>query len=295
MKALALDLGGTMLKIALVGEDGSVEQFRELPSHGKEGGEALLKSAFAAADDYTGYRCIGVSTAGQVDVATGSIRFANENIPNYTGAQVARLFGQRYGVPIAVENDVNAAALGEAKYGAGKDFPHCLCLTYGTGVGGGIVLDGQIFHGADGVAGELGHIVTHPGGRLCACGQRGCYEQYASTTALVRAAQEQDSTVQNGRELFQKLDSLSGVVDRWVDEVVLGLAGLVHIFNPHGIVMGGGIMNEPYILEQLHQRLYPRIMSSYRGVRLVKAQNGNQAGLLGAAWLAFGKIKEAAK
>lgn len=292
MKALALDLGGTMLKIALVTPDGTVEQFRELPSCGKQGGEALLQNAFAAADDYSGYHCIGISTAGQVDVASGSIRFANENIPNYTGAQVARLFRERYGVPVAVENDVNAAALGEAKYGAGQGFAHFLCLTYGTGVGGGIVIDGQIYHGADGVAGELGHIVVHPGGHACACGQAGCYEQYASTTALVRAANALDPTVTNGRELFQKLDDLSQVVDRWVDEVALGLGSLVHVFNPHAVVLGGGIMNEPYIIEQLNKRLYPRLMSSYRGVKLVQAKRGNQAGLLGAAWLAFEKADD---
>lgn len=295
MKALALDLGGTMLKIGLVSPDGAVEQFRELPSCGKQGGAALLQTAFGAADSYHGYDCIGISTAGQVDVASGSIRFANENIPNYTGTAVAALFRERYSVPVAVENDVNAAALGEAKYGAGNGFAHFLCLTYGTGVGGGIVIDGQIYHGADGVAGELGHIVVHPGGHSCACGQAGCYEQYASTTALVRMAHAVDPTVTNGRELFQKLDSLSGVVDQWVDEVALGLGSLVHVFNPHAVVLGGGIMNEDYIMAQLTKRLYPRLMSSYRGVKLAQAQRGNQAGLLGAAWLAFKKGEQQAR
>lgn len=289
MKALALDLGGTMLKVALVAEDGSIEDFRELPSRAKQGGAVLLQVAMEVADSYNGYDCIGISTAGQVDVATGIIAYANQNIPEYTGTQVGRLFAERYAVPVAVENDVNAAALGEAKYGAGRDFTHFLCLTYGTGVGGGIIINGEVFHGADGVAGELGHILTHPGDRLCGCGQYGCYEQYASTTALVRAATAKDPTVTNGRQLFEKLDTLHEVVDEWVDEVSLGLASLVHVFNPHGVVLGGGIMNEPYILEQLNTMLYPRLMSSYRRVQLRQAERGNHAGLLGAAWLSFHK------
>lgn len=287
MKALALDLGGTMLKIALVNPDGSIEQFRELPSQGGRGGAALMENALDIVSLYSGYDRIGISTAGQVDVATGTIVFANENIPNYTGTEVKRQFAERFGVSVAVENDVNAAALGEGQYGAGRNAAHFLCVTYGTGVGGGIVIDGAVYHGADGVAGELGHIVTHPHGRQCACGQRGCYEQYASTTALVRAAKREDAAVTNGRELFQKLEELRPVVDNWVDEVVLGLASLIHVLNPHAVILGGGIMNEPYIVQQLRERLYPQLMLSYRKVELRQAQRGNQAGLLGAAWLAF--------
>lgn len=290
MKALSLDLGGTMLKVALVNGDGTVEDFREVPSNGKQGGEELMRTAIAVADTYSGYDCIGVSTAGQVDVEAGSIRFANENIPNYTGTCVGKLFAERYNKPVAVENDVNSAALGEARFGAGKGYPHFICITYGTGVGGGIVIDGRIYHGADGIAGELGHITVHPDGKLCGCGQYGCYEQYASTTALVAAAHLRDNSVQNGRQLFEKLDELHEVVDSWVDEVALGLVSLIHIFNPHVVVLGGGIMNEPYLLKQLQERLYPRLMESYRGVKLINAAQGNMAGLLGAASLAFEKL-----
>lgn len=291
MRALALDLGGTMLKIALVAEDGTVTDFGERPSRGKEGGAALLETAFSAASEYSGFDRIGISTAGQVDVEQGSIVFANENIPRYTGTQVAMLFRERFSVPVSVENDVNAAALGEGKYGAGVGYPHFLCLTFGTGIGGGIVIDGSIYHGADGVAGELGHIITHPGGQLCGCGGHGCYEQYASTTALVSAAHKADPSVTNGRELFQKLSTLSPVVDAWVDEVALGLCSLIHVLNPGAVVLGGGIMNEPYIQEQLKLRLYPLLMESYRKVALLGAKAGNLAGLLGAAWLAFSGAK----
>lgn len=287
MKALSLDLGGTMLKIALVNEDGIIEGFREEPSNAKQGGPELMRTAMAIADSYNGYDCIGISTAGQVDVESGSIRYANDNIPNYTGTCVAQLFKERYSKQVVVENDVNSAALGEARFGAGKGYRHFLCLTYGTGVGGGIVIDGKIYHGADGVAGELGHIIVHPNGKLCGCGQKGCYEQYASTTALVAAAALKDSSIKNGRQLFDKLEQLHDVVEDWVDEVALGLISLIHVFNPHAVVLGGGIMAQSYILEELQKRLYPCLMESYRGVKLINAAQGNMAGLLGAASLAF--------
>ncbi|MEG0853046.1 MAG: ROK family protein [Angelakisella sp.] len=286
MKILALDLGGTMIKAAIVDESGTVSGYRELPSNGKQGGEALLRTAFALADEYNGFDRIGISTAGQVDISIGSIRYANENIPNYIGTPVARLFSNRYHCNTVVENDVNAAALGEAKFGGGRGCPHFICITYGTGIGGGIVINGELFHGADGVAGELGHIVTHPGGLRCGCGQSGCYEQYASTTALVRAATQRNPAITNGRQLFEQLDTMSDLVDVWVGEIALGLVSLIHIFNPHAVVLGGGIMEQPYIGEQLNRVLYPLLMESYRGVRIKTAELGNKAGLIGAAYLA---------
>lgn len=129
-------------------------------------------------------------------------------------------------------------------------------------------------------------MVTHPGGRPCGCGQQGCYEAYASTTALVAAASQRNPAVTNGRLLFQNLVSMQDILDAWVAEIALGLVSLIHILNPHAVVLGGGIMQEPCILESLKQSLYPQLMESYRGVQLKTAALGNQAGLLGAAWLA---------
>lgn len=287
MKVLALDIGGTMLKIALVNEDGTMEQFREVPSNAKSGAASLLNAAFQAADSYNGYDCIGISTSGQVDVENGIIAFANQNIPDYTGVNLRKLFSERYGCNCAVENDVNAAALGEAFFGAGRAFKDFLCVTYGTGVGGGIVIDRQVYHGADGVAGEVGHIVTHPGGLPCGCGQRGCYEQYASTKALVAMAQSRDPSIQNGRQLFEQLERQVDVINGWIEEISLGLATLIHVLNPAAVVLGGGIMNEEYVVKQLRTMLYPKLMKSYGKVQLVQAECGNNAGLLGAAYLAM--------
>ena len=138
MRVLALDIGGTAIKSALLDEGGQVLQEGETPSEGRRGGKRLMERAKAVIDGYTGYDAIGVSTTGQVDAREGRIIFANENVPGYSGMQVARILRTHARVPVVVENDVNAAALGEAHFGAGVGERDFLCLTYGTGVGGAI-------------------------------------------------------------------------------------------------------------------------------------------------------------
>lgn len=295
MRVLALDIGGTAIKSALLDEGGQVLQEGETPSEGRRGGKRLMERAKAVIDDYTGYDAIGVSTTGQVDAREGRIIFANENVPGYSGMQVARILRTHARVPVVVENDVNAAALGEAHFGAGVGERDFLCLTYGTGVGGAIVIGGRIYGGADGVAGEMGHILTHPEGLPCACGQRGCYEQYASTSALMRRAREVEPSLRNGRALFERFgarEDLQAIVAAWVAEVTYGLISLVHTFNPSLIVLGGGVMRQAVVVQAVRDRLYPRLMQSYRGVRLEGARLGNQAGIFGAFVLARRALEE---
>lgn len=289
MNYLVIDIGGTAIKAGMSTPDGALHDTREIASDGKEGAAALLERLYGVIEQYSGYDKIGISTAGQVDVNKGVIVFANENIPGYTGTKLRELIHTRFHVPVCVENDVNAAALGEGHYGAARDFSDFLCLTFGTGVGGAIVINGNVYRGCAGVAGEFGHLVTHADGRACACGQEGCYEQYASTTALVRAAKEVEPSWNNGRALFAALTEKDAraeqVVDRWIDEIILGLASLVHIFNPACIVAGGGIMNEKYVTDALDVRLKQKTMVSCHDVQLRQAALGNRAGLMGMTWL----------
>lgn len=287
MKILALDIGGTVIKSALIHENGRQSLRQEHPSEGKAGGQVVMRHALAVASGYHDYARIAISVTGQVDPTDGSIIWANDNVPGFTGTKVRDIFADAFQVPVAVMNDVNAAALGEAFYGAASDQTDFLCLTFGTGVGGAIVINRQIYTGSRGSAGEFGHMVTHPDGLVCTCGQRGCYEQYASTTALLRAAGVHGAAYQSGHSLFRLLtggDPLAkNLVDVWIDEILLGLTSLCHIFNPACLVLGGGILEQAYVITQIKQRLYAHLMPSFRHLSVRAARLGNDAGLIGAA------------
>lgn len=287
MKIYAVDIGGTSIKSGWV-EDGQVTQAEETETPARAGGEAVMDAVASILEAHPGFARIGVSTAGQVDSSAGVIRFANENIPHYTGMRVKERLEKRFGVPVAVENDVNSAAIGEAHYGAGRGCANFLCLTYGTGVGGAIFIDGRLYTGSSNSAGEFGHLIIHEGGALCGCGGRGCYECYASVSALVHRAMQLDTSLNSGRAIFQHMEdsAVRRILDDWIQEVVTGLVSLVHIFNPERILLGGGIMSQTYILDSIRKYLYNKVMPSYRNVQICQAQLHNSAGLLGAAWLA---------
>lgn len=288
MKIAALDIGGTSIKAAEY-ENGILSDVKEYDTQAKKGGAYVMETALEIAGGFRGIDCIGISTAGQVDSRKGIIRYANENIPGYTGMKVRDIFERELGVPTAVENDVNAAALGEAWFGAGRDEKDFLCLTYGTGVGGAIVINKEIYKGSSFSAGEFGAMVVHanerrPGEDIFS----GCYERYASTTALVRRAMELDPALDTGRKIFARLGEaeVKNVVDAWILEVVYGLSTLIHIFNPSCVILGGGVMSQKYILDKISEILYNHIMNSYHSVVVKQAALENKAGLLGAVQIA---------
>lgn len=291
MRIAALDIGGTSIKSGLW--DGArLTQEREQDTNAKEGGTRLMERAVEILREYEPFEAIGISTAGQVDTVSGSIFYANDNIPGYTGVEVRRILEETFGVPVAVENDVNSAALGEARFGAAMGVRDFLCLTYGTGVGGAIVIDGKVYTGSCWSAGSFGGIVTHPEMVDPEVEYSGCYEKCASTTGLVRRAMEVDASLNSGRAVFAAFerDEVRRVVDQWIGEIVTGLVTLIYVFNPAVIVLGGGIMAQPYVLEKVEEQLYPRLSPGFREVKVVRASLGNQAGLLGAVWLAKEKI-----
>lgn len=298
MRILSLDIGGTAVKSAITDEKGHVFEYAETETNAKNGAEFVVERLLEISHRYSDFELIGISTRGQVDAEEGKIIFVDDNMPGFTGTNLKELFEKEYNVPTYVENDVNAAAIAETYYGAGRDFKNMLCLTFGTGIGGAIVINRKLYRGSTGLAGEFGHIVTHPDGKTCACGQDGCYEQYASTKALVREAKRLDKSLNDGRAIFNEWymgnDEIKTIVDGWIDEIVFGLVTLIHIFNPDGIVLGGGILSESYIENEINKRIYRRVMPSYDKFKIVKAELKNTAGLLGAArhaMLANKKVK----
>lgn len=290
MKTVVIDIGGTSVKSALF-QDGQLFSVKETPTRASLGGAhvmSLAEEIIRSYQELSSFDAIGISTAGQVDPAAGKIIYANENIPGYTGMAVRDILEHTFHLPVYVENDVNAAAIGEAFFGAGKGMEQFLCLTYGTGVGGAVFLDGRIYHGSSCSAGEFGAIVVHPEDRKPEEDLfSGCYERYASASALVKKACCQDPCLDCGRTIFQRMEEprIRQLIDDWIQEIVYGLTSIIHMMNPACVILGGGVMEQPYVLPRIQGLLYPSLMPSFRHVKLLGAQLGNQAGLLGAAML----------
>ncbi len=284
MKILALDIGGTSIKSALFDND-CIIRSGETPSNGNLGKDSMLQCIHQCISEYDTYDYLGISTTGQVDAVNGVIIGACDNVPGYAGTELKKLLEDAYHVPVFIENDVNAAALGEAYYGSCTDQKDFICLTYGTGVGGAIVIDRKLYRGSLGIAGEMGHIPTHPSGLLCTCRNRGCYERYASTTALIHKVREVYPDLMDGRSIFSKAQAddpkLDSLIEDWLTEIVHGLVIITHIFNPSLIVLGGGIMDQSSFLPKLQSKLHHQVMDQFKNVTLRRASLGNQAGIYG--------------
>ncbi|XCP86430.1 ROK family protein [Roseburia hominis] len=294
MRLIVVDIGGTSIKSAVC-EEGLLGKKQETDTQAARGGDFVVSELIRIIHSLGEADGIGVSTAGQVDVVSGTIRYANENIPGYTGTRLKEILEREFEVPVVIENDVNAAALGEAHYGAAKGIADFLCLTYGTGVGGAIIQGGEVWRGISGSAGEFGSMITH--GECVTAGRRisGCYEEAASTAALVRNVSRRFPHLTSGRQIFERLE-LPGVreeVDAWLEEIVHGLVTIIHIFNPGCIVLGGGVMGQAYVAESVKERVYRRIMPSFAEVRIMPAELGNAAGLWGVAYLIQKRLSDA--
>ncbi|MEG0803488.1 MAG: ROK family protein [Pygmaiobacter sp.] len=283
-RVAALDIGGTTLKYCLF-EDGVPTQSSECATEALLGGAHVMERALAVLGALAPFDAIGVSTAGQVDPVCGVIRYANENIPGYTGTDVRGILSRRFGVPVAVVNDVYAAALGEGAYGGARGQTDFLCITYGTGIGGGVVLGGKPYYGAGASAGVmLGGIITHPEELRAGDPFAGTYERHASATALVARARRMDSRLDSGRAIFSQLahPEVKTVVNAWLDEVASGLCTLIHTYNVPCILLGGGVMEQSYALNGARERTLARIIPGFSGVSISGATLGNMAGLYGA-------------
>lgn len=290
MRILAFDIGGTNIKYGIIDENFKITEKNCIPTNASQGGQKIMERVISIIESYENIDRIAISTAGQVDNKTGIVVYSTGNIPYYTGMMVKSLIENKTGIKTYVENDVNSAAIGEAQFGAAQGEDNFLCISYGTGIGGAIYLDGQIYTGSTSSAGEIGHMVTHASGKQCNCGGEGCYECYASASALIKAVNRVSQEPLNAYEIFAKenidIPEIKFEIDKWVDEIIIGLVNVIYTFNPSLLVLGGGIMSEDYIIEIIDRKIYNRLMDNYRNVRIVNSKLGNDAALLGAAYQA---------
>lgn len=251
-------------------------------------------------------RAIAAAVPATINIKKGLILKA-PNVPALDGFRFSAAISNELNMPCVLENDANAAAVGEQSFGAAKGFKSAIAVTLGTGVGGGIIIDNKVLRGVDGTAGEIGHICVEPFGAPCGCGSRGCVEQYSSATAIVRLTQEMEnqypkSVLRNHSRLSSEDvyqagkdgDELALEVFRQMGFYLgIALAGLINVLNPEIIVVGGGAsagwdLFIPHTREQIRQRSYREPATR---AELVRAELGDDAGILGAAQLAFEAVK----
>lgn len=307
---IGVDIGGTKIAVGAVDEHGAILEKvrRDTPATDTDAIEAAIVDAVQELRERHEVTSVGVGAAGFVDVERSTVLIA----PNLAWRKEplrADLEGELE-VPVVIENDANAAAWGEFTFGAGEDVDEMLLVTVGTGIGGGLVLDGELYRGAFGVAAEIGHLRVVPNGRPCPCGNKGCWEQYASGTALVREARELaakrsphsadlveraggDPQAIKGRMITAAAQDGDGFaleqlneLGRWLGE---GIATLAAVLDPAAVVLGGGVSSAGELLlgparEAFRSNLTGRRFRPELDLRLATLKN--DAGLIGAADLA---------
>ncbi len=311
--SIGVDIGGTKVLAGAVDADGLVLGSVRLTTPGRSTSPQVVESTIVEAVTSLGTSLgvdadvVGIGAAGFVD-AKGTIAFSPHL--SWRDEPLAEALSTRLRRPVVVDNDANTTAWAEVRFGAARPFRHVLCLTLGTGIGGAIVTDRTVFRGANGMAGEFGHMQVVPGGHRCECGNRGCWEQYSSGNALVRQARElvvaRSPASQQLRELVEddpaRLtgplvtqaaragdDSAVGLLREIGDWLGVGLAGLVAAFDPEAVVIGGGVSDADELLLDPARSALARTLTG-RGFRpvppVLRAVLGPEAGFIGAADLA---------
>lgn len=300
---LAFDIGGTFIKYAIIDNSGKINIKSKVKTPGFPCRETIPNKIIEIYEDFKdkyNIDCIGISSAGIINVDTGVVEYAVESVPGYTGTDFLSTVGKQCKILVFADNDVNSAAAGEMWLGSCKDLKNFLCITIGTGIGGAIVINKQIYRGSNFSGGELGHFVIVPDGERCSCGKSGCYERYASVSALIRMYKEE--LLQRGLEadhecdgehivdLYYKGDEIAKkVYDKFLNYISYGLANLVNILDPGTIIIGGGIsaQGKPF-LDEINKRLRKYASEFYvRNTEIKEATLFNDAGVIGAAFNAF--------
>ena len=313
MYRIGIDLGGTNIAAGVVNDDYTIVGRAKCKTRAPRPAEEIVLDMARVARDAVkdagltmeDIAYVGIGSPGTCNGDTGIVEYSNnlrfEKVP------LRDMMAAALEKPISIENDANAAALGEALAGAARGAQSCVCITLGTGVGGGIIIDGHIYGGFNFAGAELGHIVIMVDGELCTCGRQGCWEAYASATALIHQTRQamvnhpksemwtiaEDLDRVDGRTAFDAMragdPAAKQVVDTYIKYIACGLINVINIFQPEVLCIGGGICKEgDTLLKPLEGIIMRERYSKYstHQTRLCVAQLGNDAGIIGAAFLA---------
>lgn len=314
MYYIGVDIGGMSIKVGVVNENGEIIKSRAIPTQSSDGYEVMInrtteiiKGLFAELNiNITELKAIGIGVPGTANrkegIVTSAANIGWRNVP------CAKEFSKYFNIPIYVCNDANCAALGEQRFGSGKDYQSVIFITLGTGVGSGIIYEGELLEGVGCAGAESGHMVIVMDGEQCNCGMNGCWETYASATALIRQTRTAmnsapDSIMHdifretgevNGRTAFLAADrgdaTAKQVVSRYIKYIATGLINLGNIIHPEAFIMGGGISKEgDKLIKPLQKHLNNYLYGSGLNpeIKVVQATLSNDAGIIGAAALAM--------
>ena len=317
-KFIGIDLGGTSVKLAILTAEGDIQQKWSIPTNINDEGTHIVPDIIASIKHHLDlyqltsedFQAIGMGSPGAVDREAGTVEGAF-NLNWKTPQPVREAIVREIGIPIFIDNDANVAALGEKWRGAGADDRDVVFVTLGTGVGGGIIAEGNLIHGTAGSGGEIGHMTVEPGGFDCTCGKKGCLETVASATGVVKLARKHAEEyagnaqlkfiIDDGQEITSKMifdlakegDELAVlVVDRAAYYLGLACSHIGNLLNPAYIVIGGGVSAAgEYLLEQVRTYFADFSFPNVKKTTHIKlAALGNDAGIVGAAYLALTEI-----
>lgn len=307
---IGIDVGGTNVKIALVDDKGNILYSNSVPTRAEMGYEYTVNNIKQAIKDLmaetkaSNIEGIGFDFPGQIDYKNGIVRLA-PNIPGWVNIPIVQIIEDEFKIPTRIDNDVHCAALGELNFGAGKGCENFICMTVGTGIGSGIVINGKLVRGASNAAGELGHIkLQMHDGPLCGCGDYGCMEAFASGPSIVAMAKEyllsgkstRFQEMANGGEITPYIvaqAALEGdpvakrIFTKMGEYIGFGLASVVNLLNPERIIIGGGVADAgDILLDPIRETIKKRAMVvAGSAVEIVPAKLGNSAGVIGASLL----------
>jgi glucokinase len=308
---IGVDIGGTKVAGGVVDESGKILARARVDTPAKDAAaaeDAIVAVVEKLRGDFD-IDAVGLGIAGFVDESRSRVYFS-PNLPDWHNEPVRDDVSRRLGLPVVVENDANAAAWGENRFGAGRHETDLVCVTVGTGIGGGLIIDDRLYRGRFGIGGEIGHMQVVADGRLCGCGQRGCWEQYASGNALVRDARERAAESRDRASVLLRMgdgtpEMITGrhvteaarlgdevaleafaTVGRWLGQ---GLADLVAVLDPGCFIIGGGVSEAGELVLEPTRKGFESLLTGHdvRPIaQVVLAELGNDAGLVGAADLA---------
>lgn len=303
---IGIDLGGTKIEGVLLGEDPTSPLHRlRIPTPRGHGYEAIVDAVAGMAEELssraggTEIPRIGVGIPGTISTTHGRVK--NANTTELIGHPLRADLEERLGRPVLCENDANCFALAEALHGAGREARCVFGVILGTGVGGGIVLDGRIWRGVQGIAGEWGHMTLQPDGPPCYCGRRGCVETILSGPGLVRSyvalgGHAMGGSPRTAQEIWVRAGMTGSsadpqarrAVEGYMDRLGAALAQVINVLDPDVIVLGGGVSNSPDLAEETAGRIRPHIFNDEILTIVRRHELGDSAGVLGAAWLGVG-------